>query len=68
MNIQAYPVRVDFTRKFTSGTLNGLTNKDSLGFPSQDAAQGWINTMKNEVNPCAGSSKYVILDAQIKVS
>lgn len=40
--MNAYPVTLNFTRHFTSGTLVGIDHNDTLGFVSVDAARRWV--------------------------
>ena len=42
-----YPVQVEIVRKFTSGTLDGITHTDRMGFMTQKDAKTWACAVSN---------------------
>ena len=48
MNIyENYPVQVEIVRKFTSGTLEGITHTDRMGFMTYNDAKVWAWAVSN---------------------
>ena len=42
-----YACQVEIVRKFTSGTLEGTTHTDRMGFMTQKDAKTWANAVTN---------------------
>jgi hypothetical protein len=42
-------IKVNFTRKFYKGNLNGLTHNDSITFINREAALRWLAGIKQNV-------------------
>jgi hypothetical protein len=40
--------KLAFRRKFTSGTLKGLTHDDSIPFTSKASAKKWVSTINRK--------------------
>jgi len=55
--VSAYPCQVEFDRYFLSGTLEGLTHTDKMGFMSWDDACTWAGLVTQNVNV-----DYVVLE------
>lgn len=50
MTYENYPVQVEVVRKFTSGTLQGLTHTDSMGFMTIEDATTWARAVSNSTH------------------
>ena len=55
------PFRVDFSKFFLSGNLNGITIQDSIGFVSERAAKIWMDGVSKNKN-----KKYIIFNMVLK--
>ena len=42
-----YACQVEIVRKFTSGTPEGITHTDRMGFMTQKDAKAWSNAVSN---------------------
>ena len=51
-----YPCQVEIVRKFTSGTLEGLTHTDRMGFMTEKDAKTWANAVSNSTR-----TNYIVL-------
>ena len=49
MQYEQYPVQVEFTRQFTSGSFEGLTHTDRMGFITLADAKAWAYTVSSSV-------------------
>lgn len=45
-----YPCQVEIVRKFTSGTLMGLTHTDRMGFMTRNDAKAWAAEVSNSTH------------------
>lgn len=50
-----YTTIVDYHKTFTKGTLEGITVKQSVRFPTEGCAESWLKSMQE----CKNQSFYI---------
>lgn len=61
-----YPITVTFERVFTKGALEGLTQRDAIGFSSRESAEAWLEGI--EANEAKGELAYYIRDVGFRAN
>lgn len=59
-------VTLYFTREFTTGALEGLRQRDTITFVSEQAAAEWLASMRKSAKSKKRRLNYRILDASFQ--
>lgn len=61
-----YSHKVTYTKKFTSGLLDGVEFEEALRFPTLDTAEAFAVKIDGRlITPCVGGSSYFVVNAVV---